>query len=111
MKRFKNILFVVSPELKNTEALERAISLADNNQARLTVVSIAEKIPSRYRKKVQGISLVKLQKAMIDDCESELESLVAPFLEKIQINIKVPRRKAFPRAYSRGIARRNRFDN
>ncbi len=95
MKRFKNILFVTNPELKDTEALERVISLADNNQARLTVVSIVEKIPAGYTKKTQGISLAKLHKTIIEQRQSELESLVTPFLKKVHINVKVLEGKAF----------------
>ena len=46
MKRFKNILFVSEPELKGGNAFERAVMLAENNQAQLTVVSIMEEIPT-----------------------------------------------------------------
>ena len=45
MKRFKNILLVVDPELKDDTVLEWAVALAENNQARLTVISVIEGIP------------------------------------------------------------------
>jgi universal stress protein E len=41
MKRFRNILCVISPEEQYRYILERAITLAENNQAHLTVVDIA----------------------------------------------------------------------
>jgi universal stress protein E len=40
MKRFKNILCVVSPEEQYRYILERAVTLAENNQAQLTVAVI-----------------------------------------------------------------------
>ncbi len=46
MQRFKNILCVTAPDSANVTALERATALADNNQARLTVVEVIDEIPS-----------------------------------------------------------------
>ena len=47
MKRFKNILFVADSELEGGDVFERVVTLAENNQARLTVVSILEGLPTR----------------------------------------------------------------
>lgn len=38
MKRFENILYVSEPDVKGSAALKRAVSLARNNQARLTIM-------------------------------------------------------------------------
>ena len=40
MKRFKNILLIADSERQQDNALQRAITLAENNQADLTVVRV-----------------------------------------------------------------------
>jgi len=40
MKRFKNILYIAEPGLGQTAAVNRAVALAANNQARLTVLDV-----------------------------------------------------------------------
>ena len=42
MNRFKNILCVVDSKQVNDSALHQAAKLAQNNQARLTVVEVVE---------------------------------------------------------------------
>ena len=44
MKHFRNMLYVVEPEGENISAVQRAVTLAENNQAKLTVVSVIERI-------------------------------------------------------------------
>jgi universal stress protein E len=95
MKRFKNILFVADSELKGGDALERAVSLAENNQARLTVISILEKLPTGYSQKIHGGSWTGLQNTLMDKQQLQLESLVASIRKKIQVNTKVLTGKPF----------------
>ena len=38
MKRFKNILYVSEPSADQDSSLARAVSLAENNQADLTII-------------------------------------------------------------------------
>lgn len=66
MKRFKNILFVAAPELKGGNAFERAVMLAENNQAQLTVVSIMEEIPVLNSEESQDISIPELYDVIMD---------------------------------------------
>ena len=89
MKQFKNILFVSDPKLKNTDGFERAVTLAENNQAQLTVVSVLESAPEGYGSSLQNISLSALEKSLRDTLLMELENLVANARKKIQINVKV----------------------
>ncbi len=89
MERFKNMLFVANSEVKDTEALQRAVSLATNNQAQLTVVSILDKFKGSDSKKISGISLSELHKSLKAEQQSELENLVLPFRKKIQVSTKV----------------------
>ena len=49
MQRFKNILVVTDAITGKEAALERAVSLARRNDARLTVIDVAEKLPRHVR--------------------------------------------------------------
>jgi len=108
MKQFKNILFVTDPELKSTDAFERAVTLAENNQAQLTVVSTLESMPVGYEPNIQNISLSGLEKSLADKLLSQLENLVAPARKKIQINVKILTGKAFLQIIREAI--RNNID-
>lgn len=44
MKRFNNILCVVQSDKVYKPALERAVKLAENNQGKLVVVDVAERV-------------------------------------------------------------------
>ncbi len=84
MERFKNMLFVANSEVKDTEALQWAVSLAVKNQVQLTVVSILDKFKGGDSMKISGISLSELHKSLKAEQQSELENLVLPFHKKIQ---------------------------
>ena len=45
MQRFKNILVVVDEKTENRVVVERAVILAQRNQARLTVVNTVKELP------------------------------------------------------------------
>jgi len=49
MQRFKNILLVLEPESQETAAFEKAVSLARQNDARLTLFSVVYKHPDLHR--------------------------------------------------------------
>jgi universal stress protein E len=87
MKRFKNILFVADSELKGGSALEHVVTLAENNQARLTVVSIIEEPPTDSIEEIQGISMIELQKSILEKQQFQLKAMVTSIGEK-QIPIK-----------------------
>lgn len=44
MKQFRNIHCVIEPDEISHHALEKAFALTENNQARMTVVSVIERI-------------------------------------------------------------------
>ena len=46
MQRFKNVLYVSVFDSVGKAALERAVTLANNNQASLTVVEVIDKLPA-----------------------------------------------------------------
>jgi nucleotide-binding universal stress UspA family protein len=49
MKRFKNILVILNPESEATVALDKAVKLARQNEARLTLFSVVEVHPDLHR--------------------------------------------------------------
>jgi len=89
MKRFKNILCVVEPGEASKPALERAVTLAENNQARLTVADVVERVTGGIRMLDGGPISVDLQAAMVNDHAQDLETLVAPYHKRIKIETKV----------------------
>ena len=89
MKRFKNILFVADAELQGGDAFERAVMLAENNQAQLTVVSILEELPTRSSEEIHGMSMSQLHDAIIEKQQLQLETMVASIEKNININARV----------------------
>jgi universal stress protein E len=91
MKRFKNILYLNEPAVDQTSAVARAVSLAKNNQADLTVVDV---IPTQVV--TAGIGLPPggpisddLQVAVESDNRKALGAMVQPFRERLQIRLDV----------------------
>lgn len=81
MKRFKNILYLAEPDLDQTAALARAVSLAENNQARLTLLQVME--PPRA-----GILVESRALEARDRMAASLEALAAPWRERLAIDIQ-----------------------
>jgi universal stress protein E len=89
MQRFKDILCVATPGSIDRVALERAVTLAENNQARLTVVEAIDEIP-RNIKLIDNIqSFEEFQAKVVAGYRQGLEKLVAPLSRKIKIQTKV----------------------
>ena len=95
MKRFKHILCVVEPRQSASTVLERAVSLAQNNQATLTVVSVAPRVTAGIGMPDGGPISAELQAAEAADSRQQLENAVAPFRSRITIDAKVLMGTAF----------------
>lgn len=89
MKRFKNILCVVEIGEACTPAVERAVALAENNQASLTVVDVIELIAANSGVPEADEVVADAQSAMMTAHAQELETLVGPFRKRIEIQTKV----------------------
>ncbi len=89
MKRFKNILCVVESAQFSKAAMERAVTLAQNNQASLTTVAIAPQVAARIRMPRSGPSAAELQAIMANNRAQRLEALVAPYRERVELQTKV----------------------
>jgi nucleotide-binding universal stress UspA family protein len=89
MKRFKNILCVVDIRQADTPSLQRAVKLAENNQASLTVVDAAERISAGIKMPGGGPISADLQTATMDHHRQKLESIVNPYRKHIEIQARV----------------------
>jgi len=89
MKRFNNILCVMTPGAGRKPALERAVTLAENNQANLTVVDVVKRVPAGIGIPGGGPVFMDLQTAIVDAREQELDSLIEPYRQRINVQTKV----------------------
>lgn len=92
MKRFKDILCIVEPENKCKLALERAVTLAENNQANLTVITVASPVNigiNMPEGEPVPIKSVQLQEAAVNSHEQELETIVEPYRQRMKIETRV----------------------
>ncbi len=89
MQKFKGILCVVTPGFVGRTELERAVTLADNNQARLTVVEVIDEMP-RNTKLIDHVrSLEELQAKVVAGHRQVLEKMVASCNGNVEIQTKV----------------------
>jgi len=89
MKRFNNILCVVGPGTGRKPALERAVKLAENNQANLAVIDVAERVTAGIGMPKGGPISAELQAAVVSAHEQELESLIEPYRQRINMQAEV----------------------
>ena len=89
MKRFKNILCVMESEDACQSALERAIALAENNQASVTVATVTERLKLSGGMP-GGESVPPDLQARVSAAQAQwLEALVEPYRERIEVNTLV----------------------
>lgn len=89
MKRFKHILCMVEPGDASKPAIERAVSLAENNQANLTVASVIERITAGIGLPDGGPISTELQAAMANEHEQKLQPLLEPYRKRIDIQTRI----------------------
>ncbi|PKH07446.1 universal stress protein [Moritella sp. Urea-trap-13] len=89
MQRFKKIICVVTSDSSSAAALERAVVLAKNSQARLTVVRVIERIPSNIKIPNSILSLEKIQASIVTEHQKELKALIAPWHNHLDIEAKI----------------------
>lgn len=88
MKLLKNILFVAGTSDDDTAVLERAIAIAGNNQATLTVVSIVRKVAKHVA--FGGHNANDLQDTIIEQRRLELLEQVADCQHSgLDVNVKI----------------------
>ena len=89
MNLFKNILYVSGGSAAQKGSIIRAVSLAENNQADLTVIDVVPVITA-------GISLLRgnsisseLQAAAVEESRKKLEALIEPYKDRVHIQLDV----------------------
>lgn len=89
MRHFKNILYIAEASNAQGLAMARAVSLAENNQADLTVIDVVPVVTAGIGMPPGGPISARLQSAMVSNRRTELESLVAPYNHHLSIRIEV----------------------
>lgn len=89
MELFKNILYVSEVSVAQEASLARAVSLAENNQANLSVLDVVPVVPSGPRILPDGRTPRELQNALVDHRLQVLESLVEPYRKRLDICLEV----------------------
>lgn len=89
MNRFKDIICVVTEVKSSKIALHRAVSLAENSQARLTVICVTPHISIGLGMSEGGPISAELQEAMVKTRAQELEAMVDPYRGQMKIQTRV----------------------
>ena len=89
MQRFKIILCVIDRQSAEQYALERAVALAENNKARVTVVTVAEPARISVRVSQEGADLATLQERLTDARSQYLNTLIESYKTRVEIKTKV----------------------
>lgn len=93
MKRFKNILYVVERAVDQRAAIARAVSLAENNQARLTVLDVLPPVTGGYNLPPGGPVTADLKAALYEQHRESVEQLLAPHRAQTTLDIRVELRE------------------
>jgi len=80
---------VVEQGAGHKPALERAVTLAENNQANLTVIAVAKRVAAGIGTPEGGSISADLQAALVSAHEQNLESLIEPYRQRINVQAGV----------------------
>jgi len=89
MQRFKRILAVVDMTRSSSLALVRAVNLAQNNKASLTVVCVVPRMTAATGVPEGGPKSCDLQKYVVNGAKKELAAATNPFLSEMDIQTTV----------------------
>jgi len=89
MKRFKNILYVCESSVEQEAAIARAVSLAQNNQANLTIIDVAPAVSAVASIQPGGPNSSDLQASAVTERRQALESLIASYRSQMNIHVDV----------------------
>lgn len=89
MTLFGNILYLSEAGPGQASSLERAVTMAQNNQAKLTVIDVAAPLTAGIGLPAAGAASEKMQAAMVDHRLQQLNALVEPYQEQLLIQTDV----------------------
>lgn len=96
MNRFKKILLVFDPKSKTQAAVDHAISLAKENAAHITVLSVLKNLPSDLSMAISVMPAQQLISLAIKERQTQLDEIIAVFSEQgIEVTSKVVRGTPF----------------
>jgi nucleotide-binding universal stress UspA family protein len=89
VQRFRHILGILDPRQPAETLLERAVELAQTNQAKLTVVHVVPELAAGTARSEGGAVSSELQDAAIADARERLDKAIADFRAQIDIDADV----------------------
>lgn len=89
MKQFGKILYFADASAVAGQAIARAVSLAENNQADLTVVDVVPVIPAGVGTHHGGPDPSRWQSALVSKRRDELDALLQPYRQQQDIRVEV----------------------
>jgi len=95
MSQFKRILYVSEPAVSQELAFARAVSMAINNQAELTVIDIISPLPISAHLPPEAPSSAELKAKLVAERYNVLQSLIEPYSRDSQITLTVVEGKCF----------------
>lgn len=95
MSQFKRILYVSEPAVSQELAFARAVSLAINNQAELTVIDVMPPPFISVHLPPEAPSLAELKANLVAERYNVLQSLTEPYSQDSQITLTVVEGKCF----------------
>lgn len=87
--QLQRILYVSEPSTAQDAAVARAVSLAQNNQAQLSVVEVVREVPAGIGMPPGGPISADLTAARVAERRQALDSLVAPYRELVDLDVDV----------------------
>ena len=85
MRRFKNILCIVEYGKEGKPVLDKAVTLAEHNQAKLTVVDVVSRVPTGIGMTDGGLNSHDLLAAMVREHEAWIVSQIEPYRERLDV--------------------------
>ncbi len=85
MRRFNNILCIVEHGKEGKPALDKAVTLAEHNQAKLTVVDVIPRVPAGIGISDGGPNSRDLRAAMVREHEARLVALIEPYRKRLDV--------------------------
>lgn len=104
MKHFNNIVYVTEPAANQDAALARAVALAQNHQARLTVVEVVPEITSGIGMAAGGPSSADLADMIMQQRQQALDALLEPHCKLIKIHSEILVGKLFLQVIKRVLS-------
>lgn len=89
MNLFKNILYVSESAVTQEASIMRAVSLAENNQADLTVIDVVPVAAAGIGMSLGGPRSKELQAATVNERRKKLEALIEPYTNRLNIRLDI----------------------